>query len=51
MIEANIDFNKDIAHIELQEDEYGISPGQACVFYTKNNIGYKLLGGGWIAKD
>ena len=20
-------------------------------FYTKNNIGYKLLGGGWIAKD
>ena len=51
LIEANIDFNKDIAHIELQEDEYGISPGQACVFYTKNNIGYKLLGGGWIAKD
>ncbi len=30
------------------EDEYGISPGQACVFYKKDNNGDKLLGGGWI---
>ncbi len=36
--------------IELLEDEYGISPGQACVFYSKNKIGYKVLGGGWITK-
>ena len=28
--------------------EYGIAPGQACVFYSKNNYGYKVLGGGWI---
>jgi len=34
----------------LLEDEYGISPGQACVFYFKNNEGYKVLGGGWIKK-
>ncbi len=34
--------------VELLEDEYGISPGQACVFYKKDNNGDKLLGGGWI---
>ena len=27
-----------------------IAPGQACVFYSKNNNGYKVLGGGWIYK-
>ena len=34
--------------LNLYEDEYGISPGQACVFYKKDNLGYKVLGGGWI---
>tara|TARA_B100000029_G_scaffold314517_1_gene306924 strand:- start:371 stop:1531 length:1161 start_codon:yes stop_codon:yes gene_type:complete len=38
------------AKINLNEEEAGISPGQACVFYTKNKIGDKVLGGGWIAK-
>ena len=32
------------------ENEYGISPGQACVFYSKDENGYKVLGGGWIEK-
>ena len=50
LIKANMDLNKDIAHIRLLEDEYGISPGQACVFYSKNKNGYKVLGGGWITK-
>jgi len=50
LIKANINFNKDIANIKLLEDEYGISPGQACVFYSKNKNGYKVLGGGWITK-
>ncbi len=40
--------NNGTANIELLEDEYGISPGQACVFYKKDNFGDKLLGGGWI---
>ena len=48
LISATIDFDKDKANIKLLEDEYGISPGQACVFYSKNKIGYKVLGGGWI---
>ena len=48
LLKANIDLNKDKACIELLEDEYVISPGQACVFYSKNKLGYKVLGGGWI---
>ena len=36
--------------VNLEEVEYGISPGQACVFYFKSKIGDQVLGGGWIAK-
>ena len=50
LIKANIDFSKDVSIVKLFEDEYGISPGQACVFYSKNKNGYKVLGGGWITK-
>ena len=32
----------------LLEEEHGIAPGQACVFYSKNINGFKVLGGGWI---
>ena len=48
LINANIKIEKDRAKVNLLEDEYGISPGQACVFYSKNKLGYKVLGGGWI---
>ena len=48
LLKANIDLNKNKATIELLENEYGISPGQACVFYKKDNNGDKLLGGGWV---
>ncbi len=34
--------------VNLEKAELGISPGQACVFYRKNSIGDKVLGGGWI---
>ena len=37
--------------LKLFDDEYGISPGQACVFYSKDNFGDKVLGGGWISKN
>ena len=36
------------AQVNLKDLEDGISPGQACVFYKKDKIGYKILGGGWI---
>ena len=50
LLKANINLNNDVANINLNEYEYGISPGQACVFYSKNQHGYKVLGGGWITK-
>ena len=49
LIKAKIDFKKKNANVNLLEDEYGISPGQACVFYKKEKNGEKLLGGGWIS--
>ena len=36
------------AEVNLKILEDNISPGQACVFYKKDNLGYKVLGGGWI---
>jgi tRNA-uridine 2-sulfurtransferase len=43
---ARIVFEDDhTLYIELEEAEYGISPGQACVLYD----GSRVLGGGWIS--
>jgi tRNA-specific 2-thiouridylase len=39
---------KNTSEIEILEKETGISPGQACVFYSQDEVGDKLLGGGWI---
>ena len=36
------------AQVNLEVSEDGISPGQACVFYKEDKLGYKVLGGGWI---
>ena len=41
---------KNESEVNLEENETGISPGQACVFYSKNKFGDKVLGGGWIMK-
>jgi len=32
----------------LDEAEYGVSPGQACVLYASNAADAQILGGGWI---
>jgi len=50
LIKSKAIINNGEAEVSLGENETGISPGQACVFYTKNKIGDKLLGGGWIRK-
>ena len=50
LLNAKVDLVDDFAKVNLLEDEYGISPGQACVFYSKNSDGYRVLGGGWITK-
>ena len=41
-------FNNNSAEVNLVNSEDGISPGQACVFYKKDQYGHKVLGGGWI---
>tara|TARA_B100000427_G_C15490302_1_gene587234 strand:+ start:573 stop:1688 length:1116 start_codon:yes stop_codon:yes gene_type:complete len=51
MIKAEIKIKKDIAEVILEKKELGVSPGQACVFYSKNEYGDKVLGGGWIAEN
>ena len=48
LIKSKLFLSNQKGNVELFEDEYGISPGQACVFYKKDNNGDKLLGGGWI---
>ena len=48
LIKAKINIDNKTADVDLLEEEYGIAPGQACVFYSKDNKGYKVLGGGWI---
>ena len=50
LLKAKINFNDNIAKVEILEKETGISPGQACVFYSKDEVGDKVLGGGWIDK-
>ena len=50
LLKAKINLKNFEADVDLLEDEYGISPGQACVFYSKNSNGHKVLGGGWVAK-
>ena len=49
LLDAKINIKeKNLANVNLLNPEYGISPGQACVFYKKDQFGHKVLGGGWI---
>ena len=49
LLNAKINLKEDnSAEVNLKELEDGISPGQACVFYKKDELGFKVLGGGWI---
>ena len=48
LIKIKISFENNFVKVKFDKKESGISPGQACVFYSKNSIGDKVLGGGWI---
>ena len=48
LLKAKINLLENFADVEILEKETGISPGQACVFYSKDDLGDKVLGGGWI---
>ena len=50
LLKASLHLDKTNAEVNLEEIETGISPGQACVFYSKNIFGDKVLGGGWITR-
>ena len=50
LLKAKIHLIKNHAKVEILDKETGISPGQACVFYSKDEFGDKVLGGGWIDK-
>tara|TARA_B100000902_G_scaffold399377_1_gene469956 strand:- start:3162 stop:3821 length:660 start_codon:yes stop_codon:yes gene_type:complete len=50
LLDAKINLKEDnSAEVILEKFEDGISPGQACVIYNKDEFGFKVLGGGWIA--
>jgi tRNA-specific 2-thiouridylase len=38
------------ARVLLQDGDYGIAAGQACVFYADASSGARVLGGGWIER-
>ena len=49
LLEAKIKFkDNNSAEVNLLNSEDGIAPGQACVFYSKDTFGHRVLGGGWI---
>jgi len=50
LLKARIKIFETSAEVEILDKETGISPGQACVFYSKDDLGDKVLGGGWIDK-
>ena len=50
LLKAKIVISDGNAKVEILDSETGISPGQACVFYSKDDFGDKVLGGGWIHK-
>jgi len=50
LLKAKIKIKESSAYVEIMDGEAGISPGQACVFYSRDGHGDKLLGGGWICK-
>ena len=50
LLSAKINFTHKRGEVEILDPETGISPGQACVFYSKDEVGDKVLGGGWIDK-
>jgi len=50
LLKAKVDFKNSFAFVSILDEEYGISPGQACVFYSIKEEGTKVLGGGWITR-
>ncbi len=50
LIPARLFCQQDRTFVVLNGAEHGVSPGQACVFYERNESASRVLGGGWIAR-
>ena len=50
LLNAKVQVKNKSAEVDILQDEKGVSPGQACVIYSKDSIGERVLGGGWIEK-
>ena len=50
LLKSKAEIKNDSVIVEILQNEKGISPGQACVFYSKDDLGERVLGGGWIDK-
>ena len=50
LLRAKVHLDSNKAVVNILDGEDGVSPGQACVFYLKDDTGDKVLGGGWIDK-
>jgi tRNA-uridine 2-sulfurtransferase len=48
-VEASLAVRDGTAIVTIPGGEYGVSPGQACVFYDGVGAGARVLGGGFIA--
>ena len=48
LLKAKINLLDNFASVKILDKETGVSPGQACVFYSTDEVGDKVLGGGWI---
>ena len=46
LLKAKVNLVNGNAKVEILDKETGISPGQACVFYSRDKFGDKVLGGG-----
>jgi len=49
-VPASLSLVDEMVTIRLHQGDYGVSPGQACVFYDGQKPGSRVLGGGWIAR-
>ena len=49
-VPADIRLEGEVPVVTVRGGEYGISPGQACVFYEGEGAGMRILGGGFIAR-
>ena len=47
-VDARLFYEQEQAHVVLNAGDFGISPGQACVFHETGQEASRVLGGGWI---